>query len=283
MTKTAQILLVFISSLVMSCVPLKNSPFSEETESNVQNLNQTQLEKLNASPMALAPLDDIAIAVISDSHQNYNDLKAWIPIGNKQNVDFVVHTGDFTNQGLNFEYDIYLSLMGALHKPYFTLIGNHDTVTKGKLLYRRLIGPYNTSFELRGYKFIFFNNNRLDFYSEGLDWDWLAREVRSSTLPVVLFHHVNPDNTGYFTPEERKLYWSIIEDSPVRLIMNGHEHVFETEVRSGVIRRQTARIEGLNWSRVTLKESDIDIEECRGEECRHEIHQSFSADAGSLE
>ncbi|MNK07382.1 3',5'-cyclic adenosine monophosphate phosphodiesterase CpdA [compost metagenome] len=283
MTNSAKTLVILFSSLIMSCVPLKNSPFSEETETNVQNLNQIQFEKLNATPLFAAPAQDIVFAAISDTHQNYDDLKKWVQIANKQKVDFVIHTGDFTNQGLNFEYDLYLNLMAPLNKPYFTVIGNHDTVTKGKLLYRRLIGPYNSSFVLSGHKFILFNNNRLDFFTEGVDWDWLAREVRSSPYPVVLFNHIDPDNNGYFTQAERDRYWGIVEDSQVRLIMNGHEHVFKTEVRNGVLRHQIARIEGLNWARVTLKENDVSIENCQAEECRHEIHQAYDSGLDSVE
>ncbi len=96
----------------------------------------------------------------------------------------MAHLGDFTNQGYNIEFDLFTKRMGDLSFPQVQVIGNHDTLAKGKALYRRIFGDYNRSFKYRGYKFILFNNCNLDFHaSGGTDWDWLRRQVQAKPCP----------------------------------------------------------------------------------------------------
>ncbi|MNK07379.1 3',5'-cyclic adenosine monophosphate phosphodiesterase CpdA [compost metagenome] len=260
--------------LAVSCGPLsRKSPFSESTLTQANRLNDqsiASLEALDQTPQ------DIILLSMSDSHQNYDDLSELVGIMNGFSGDMITHTGDFTNQGYNFEYDLFISAFTNLKLPHVVAFGNHDTNVRGKALYNRLFGDFNRRFEFRGYRFLIFNNNNLDFYYDGkVDWDWLDRQVSASTLPVVIFMHVNPDNTGYFTDEDRARFWGIIQGSKVRLIMNGHEHVWYTEMTHGALRHQVARVEGLQWSRVTLKANEVVVERCKGRTCSHDTTEAF--------
>ncbi|WII73187.1 metallophosphoesterase [Bdellovibrio sp. 22V] len=270
-----QLLMALTVGLALGCAPLKNSPFSEETQSSVTNRNQHQLVALNEKISLQAREDKIVFGAVADTHQNYSALEDWVKVTNTTSLDFAVHLGDFTNQGLNFEYDAYLNLISPLKVPLVTVIGNHDTVAKGKLLYQRLFGPYNFHFDLKGYRFIVFNNNRLDFINEGVDWNWLALEVRSSSLPIVLFMHVDPDNFEYFRPQDRDLFWDIVRDANVRLIMNGHKHIYQTEFKEGVLRHQVERLQNGAWSRITLTDDMVKVEKCLQKECRYETQQDY--------
>lgn len=252
-----------------SCAPLsRTSPFSENTVTQANRLNDSailDLEQRDPTPQ------DIVMLAMSDSHQNYDDLDAVVDIMNSFTADLVGNMGDFTNQGYNFEYDMYIDRVANLKFPYVTVFGNHDTNVRGKALYNRLFGDFNRRFQYRGYRFLIFNNNNLDFYHDGkVDWAWLERNVQSSTLPIVLMMHVNPENEGYFTPSEQARFWSIIQGSQVRLILHGHQHVFETVVDHGVLRHQIARVEGRQWSRITLKTAEIVIERCKEAVCTHD-------------
>ncbi|MEK2646442.1 metallophosphoesterase family protein [Bdellovibrio sp. BCCA] len=276
-------LTVVVAGFLLSCAPLKNSPFSEETESSVSNLNGQYLGSLKNSPLFYEPADEVTFGVFSDSHQNYAALEDWVKDANSMDFDFVVSLGDFTNQGLNFEYDAYLSLISPLRVPLVTVLGNHDSVGRGKLLYKRLFGPYNFHFDHKGYRFVIFNNNRLDFIDEKIEWDWLAQEVRSSPLPIVLLMHVDPDNDEYFTSQDKEIFWDIVRDSSVRLIMNGHKHVYHTEVKAGILRHQVERLERGRWSRITLKEDEVVVEQCLRKECKYETQKDYHSGSELME
>lgn len=77
-------------SLLVSCAPFRDSPFSDQLLRRDRDLNAK----------ALAALGDveadgkIRIAVFSDSHQNYVDLDhALYGINLQSDVDFVVNLG----------------------------------------------------------------------------------------------------------------------------------------------------------------------------------------------
>lgn len=278
-----RLLLVVVTGLVLSCAPLKNSPFSEETQSSATNLNAHFLGAIKNSSLFSKNAPPIVFGVFSDSHQNYMALEDWVRDANTMDFDFVVSLGDFTNQGMNFEYDAYLSLISPLKAPLITVLGNHDSVGRGKLIYRRVFGPYSFTYEMKGYKFVVFNNNRLDFIDEGIDWNWLEKEVRGSSVPVVIFMHVDPDNQEYFTDENRAQFWNIVRGLPVRLIMNGHKHVYQTETKDGILRHQVERLERGRWSRVTLAANSITVEKCTRRDCSHEVQHIFDTDSQPLE
>lgn len=269
----------FLSALVatilmVGCAPLKNSPFSEETDSKLLNYNHANLYDLESSQSLHD--DEIVFGVISDSHQNYTSLYDWVDFANNSDLDFSISLGDITNQGLNFEYDAYLKAIVKLKKPHFTVIGNHDTLTKGKLLYRRIFGEYNFSFFKSGYKFIFFNNNRLDFLPLDLDWQWLEEELTSTSLPKVVMMHVNPDNEEYFSSAQVEYFRELFQSYNVRLVLHGHHHVYLTFNEGNYVRHQVQRTEGVYWSRITLSGEKVLIDRCQRKECTHDISKDYS-------
>ncbi|MEN0057424.1 MAG: metallophosphoesterase [Bdellovibrio sp.] len=260
--------------VAVGCGPLqRNSPFSEQTISTAHRLNSLNIEQLlrrDQTPQ------DIYMGLLSDSHQNYDDLEYAIEGINSKTHDFVAHLGDFTNQGYNIEYDLFLFRIKNLGVPFVTVLGNHDTLVKGKSLYQRIFGNFNESFDYRGYRFIILNNNRLDFYSTGgVDWTWLRQNVQSSTLPIVIMHHINPDNKEYFADEDRQTFWNIVSGSRTRLVLHGHQHIWITDYTNGVLRHQVNRTEGGRWSRVLLQTNSISIERCTRMACSNDTTQAF--------
>jgi len=219
---------------------------------------------------------DIVLAVLSDSHQNYDDLDDAIHFVNAANPDFVAHLGDYTNQGYNIEYDLYTRRILNLSDPLVQVIGNHDTLTKGKELHRRIFGEYNRSFKYRGYKFILFNNCNLDFHeSGGTDWEWLRRQVTGETDPIIIMQHINVNNHDYFSDDDINTYYNIVSGSTVRLVLHGHQHEFYEQTVNNVWQWQTSRVEGVNWSRITLKPNDVEIEKCTKGTCTHVSSKNF--------
>ena len=205
--------------LLAGCAEFKNSPFTDELKTNARNWNAQNVEKIRALNLN----DTFRIATISDTHSNYDHLRAVIKeINSRNDIDFVIHLGDFTDRGYNFEYDIFVDIMKNLNKPSVVVIGNHDSIGKGPQIYRRVFGNPDFSFDFNGTKVIVANNNRLDFISS---WsaDWMFSEVSKSRDydRVIVAHHVDPDSTNYFTATQVMQFDKLYSDSKVNLVLNG--------------------------------------------------------------
>ena len=81
---------------------------------------------------ACAAKSSVKVAVISDSHCWYSDLRdAVSDINAKGDVDFVVHCGDLSDTGTTKEFVWAREELDELKPPYVALIGNHDFLGTG--------------------------------------------------------------------------------------------------------------------------------------------------------
>ena len=140
-------------------------------------------------------------AVISDTHIGAggasSDLRAVVgAINARQDIDFVVHTGDITEKGRDAEFGQAREILGRLNVPYFIIPGNHDSHWIG----RGLVG-YEDSWKTD--KFFFVKDG---LYCVGLNtWEfghlapetieWLAGTVANipDTVSILVFVHDPPD------------------------------------------------------------------------------------------
>ena len=95
----------------------------------------------------------IRIAHISDTHitgeSAYKGYAYDLIVNeiNRGDFDFVIHTGDVTNQGLREEYERAAYELRKIQKPLVVIPGNHDVRNVGYTLFERFIGPLNGVFE----------------------------------------------------------------------------------------------------------------------------------------
>lgn len=256
--------------LQTSCQPLERvSPFTEQTTTKQFAIN------LGIYNLPLAP-QNFSIGVLSDSHQDYDDLQKAVSEINVANPHFVVHTGDFTNQGYNFEFDFFVDRMQKLKMPYVVTTGNHDALTNGQEIYQRIFGPFNMVFRPYGYKFVVFNNNTLDFHSSGgVDFAWLRTAVQMDNLPTVVMMHVTPESNDYFNADQQTELMSIFNLPQVKLVLHGHDHVFYTRNLGSKVIHMTARTKDVQWSRINFTPNSFEIFNCRRSECSSETTLSF--------
>lgn len=104
--------------------------------------------------------------VLGDSHQDFDTLKKIIDQAMLHHPDFIVHTGDFTNDGRAFEYLKMVDFLKSISLPVIMTAGNHDMDNYGSRLFARIFGPPNFFFDCAGTRFIILNNVHRDITSD---------------------------------------------------------------------------------------------------------------------
>lgn len=100
------LLLFLIVFLTISCK--RNFQYSVlEVRPLAKNLNAKALEQIRQLPQK----DTFSFLVISDTQIAYDELQRFVKHANKlddrDQIAFVLHGGDFTDYGANFEYNLY--------------------------------------------------------------------------------------------------------------------------------------------------------------------------------
>lgn len=253
-------LIVFVF-LYLACAPFRGSPYSDVLINGDRSLNSKTLPDLSN----IEADGKVRIAVIADSHQNYKDLKIAIQdINSLPETDFVVHLGDFTNSGYNFEYDLFLDLWGRLQLPKFCILGNHDTVGAGPQLYSKAFGPSNTYFESPNYRFISFMTNNWED-PDDFSPQWLLDRIQETTKAVVVFSHVPLTDTERYSGSDRAILDQVLQQPNLILSLNGHNHVYSVNKIGNVVLIQGSRVEDDNWLYVDITSTTISVQNHKGE------------------
>ena len=209
----------------------------------------------------------VRFAIITDSHQNYADLRATIKHINNSNVQFVIHMGDFTNSGTRDEYNLFFKYIKSLNAPLYVIPGNHDLTTVGRKLYARAFGAENNAITGNFGKLIFWNNNKLE--SGQIDFNFLKNEITSAdpAMPVFLFQHQHPYNDLSFTSADSVFYTQTLKSHARPIVFYGHLHNFYVETIDGIPFTQISRVEGENWGLVEIEAGDVKVHFCQKYSC----------------
>lgn len=238
-----------------SCAPFRDSIFSDRTLHDSQSENIKKIEIIKQSESK----SQIRIAVVADSHQNYKDLDGVIQqINSAKNIDFVVNLGDFTNSGYNLEYDQFFESFETFKYPAITVLGNHDTIGAGRQIFERMFGEVNFFFDISGWRFIFFNGNNLEDPAV-FDPHWLKERVDETVNQIVIFSHVQLTDKERFSGEVAGVFSGIINNQKVKILVNGHNHIFSLNSILSTILIQADRIEGRNWLTLDLTTGSLKI------------------------
>ncbi len=194
----------------------------EEEQKNTTAKNLELLENVvNTS-------SNFKFAFLSDSHYFYDELRAVVEDINKNDeILFVVFGGDITEQALLKEYEIFYNIISNLEKPYLTVIGNHDYNSNGNLIYSRMFGDYNYTFEFANNKFILFDDIVWES-KKTPDFAWLETELQNNTSfdNVFVFAHIPPFG-DQFTTELKERYEGLMTQYNVPLSLHGHTHSYK--------------------------------------------------------
>jgi Icc protein len=189
-----------------------------------QKLNQKNLTKILDGPFENE--GSIRIALISDVHNYYDEFNDQINQLNKSGpYDFVIIAGDVTNLGLWEEFEQIRIMLKKLKYPFLVAIGNHDSLSNGREIYKRLFGESEFQFDLKNTQFIFINNNNWETPGTIPNKENIENLFQESTQKYkIVIGHIPFDDRERFTDIEIQDWKNFLESNNVNYFINGHNH-----------------------------------------------------------
>ena len=220
--------------ILCACETFEYSPYQVSSDGPT-DINANNIARFidNAS-------DTTVIAIIGDTQRFYGSTEVIIEAINAlDHVDFVAHTGDIVDFGLQREYGWMIDLLDQLEVPYVAVAGNHDLIGNGDLIYQHHFGPLNFSFVFNDTKYIYINTNSREFGFEPNvpDVGWLHAELSDSSdfSQAIIVQHVPPIHEDFNADLLDDFFGTITGNGNVLLSLNGHIHDFSyTEPIQGV-------------------------------------------------
>lgn len=226
------------------------------------NLSQRDINKQNISIIETKTKkqDTIRFAFIGDTQRSYDETDDFVKhINTRQNnIDFIIHGGDFTEFGLKKEYEWAIQILNKLEIPYVGLIGNHDLLGNGEDVFHELFGEENFSFIAKDTKFICLNTNALegDYSNPVPNFNFLNQEIQDTRLytRTIVVMHARP-GSEQFDNNVKEIFQTYIKQFPSLLFcLNAHNHQLQTDdlFNDGIIYYGCSNIAKRNYILFTL-------------------------------
>lgn len=212
--------------LVAGCDLIDYHPYDVDIKGE-RDINAKNIQKIEAKCLGKSTIRFIAMG---DSQRWYDETVDFVNAVNKRDdIDFVVHGGDFSDFGLTDEFLWQRDIMNKLKVPYVGLIGNHDCLGTGEDAFRQIFGDTNFSFIAGGVKFVCLNTNAMEYdYSEPIpDFDYIERQLteRADEFNKTVFcMHARP-LCDQFNNNVAKVFQMYVRQFPgLQFCTVAHEH-----------------------------------------------------------
>ncbi|MCX7986042.1 MAG: metallophosphoesterase [Bacteroidales bacterium] len=220
-----------------------------------KDINQRNIDKIEISSV-----DTLSFAYLSDTHNFYDQLlKAIKYINSDKTIQFVIVGGDITNLGLVQEYEWYYNIMKKLHFPFITGIGNHDYLSNGGRIYKKMFGATNFSFVKGNYKFIFFDDVVWENDNSSPNFEWLSSQLKDTLHKNILVTHIPPWSDQLENKYE-PVFSQILQSHPPIISLFGHTHVFEQGTYAKSPYLITGTIEDKTFLKVKIRGNKVSFE-----------------------
>jgi Icc protein len=223
--------LIFFLFLVLGgCELFEFSPHEVQLRGEHRDRNKYYMEQIQA--LGLQQGDTIRIALISDTQRFYDETEDVVSAvntrsaGRGKRIHFVIHGGDITDFGLTDEFRWIHDRLKKFTMPYLTVIGNHDCVANGKIIYEKLYGPHDYSITVAGNRFVFLNTNSLEYKTNippNLDYLQGALADVNNYQNAFVVSHVPPFDPDFDRSKEAG-FAQLIRQYQVKYSIHGHQH-----------------------------------------------------------
>ncbi|CAG4994181.1 3',5'-cyclic adenosine monophosphate phosphodiesterase CpdA [Dyadobacter sp. CECT 9275] len=216
----------FILALFLgSCNAFEFSPNQTSDRNSPVNLNEKNIAKLGRNAD-----DTVTIAFTGDSQRFYAHIDRFVKKANTlPEIDFILLAGDISDFGLLQEFEWVNSRLAKLSKPYIGVIGNHDLVANGEVVFEKMFGPLNLSFVYDSIRFVTHNTNSLEYkFRKVPDMNWLGNALKpaANVKHIVTVSHVPPFSPDEFNTDLEGPYTRLLSQTP-NLLVSLHGHVHE--------------------------------------------------------
>ena len=216
-----------------SCDMIDYHPYDVRI-SGPTDINNRNIAKIEAN---CKDKTTIRFVTMGDSQRWYDETQDFVNHLNKRDdIDFVIHGGDFSDFGVTDEFLWQRDIMNKLKVPYVGLIGNHDCIGTGEETYRAIFGDPNFSFIAGRIKFVCLNTNALEFdYSRPIpDFDFINAQLedRHEEYDRTIFSmHIRPFCFEFNNNVAQVFQYSIKRFPGLLFCTAAHEHhVFEEDL-----------------------------------------------------
>lgn len=227
-------------------------------------LNAKALDEINA----LSPKDTFTFFFISDTQVAYDQLQRFVKHVNRlpqDSVAFILHGGDITDYGANFEFNYYYDIIKKLNRPILTSIGNHDMLGNARDIYALYFGVENFSFEYGNTGFIVFNSNSREVAFDGtlpnLPWVESQSQGFAEKDNIIYLSHIAPNDYDYDQSMCEQQGQIIANAKNARLSLHGHTHSYKHEYiyESSIPHVTTPTLRRASFVRVDVEGSSVSV------------------------
>ncbi|MBX3131701.1 MAG: metallophosphoesterase [Polyangiaceae bacterium] len=246
---------------------IRSTPFGSDP--SVRDLTAKQLAKLAAQ----TPPPRYKFVALGDTHADYDNLNVTIDaINDRHDIEFVLIAGDMTVSGLLREFERSYEAYSRLDAPFLTVMGNHDAISNGPAIYRKMYGPYDYSFHYGQMKFVMFNSNTLELGPHVPNRAWLSTQVddQGGAEGVVLTaHHALMQPEDFPDGDVAEFYEALVQRAGVSGVLHGHHEDFVLADWHGVPVLQCGTYEKVFTHAVVTVEEDgkLSFERCEFGQC----------------
>ena len=235
-----------------------------------------------------------SFALLTDTHisssnpRPMEDLQRSIAeINQNPAIEFVVVTGDLSENGDRASIQAIKDALDELHVPFYAASGNHETTwsESGVMDFSRVFGDSRFAFTHNGMYFIGFNSGPVIRMADGhvapQDIAWLKHNLDSVShagdAPIFVFTHYplrNGDVDNWYEVTD------VLREHNVQCVMGGHYHrnlLFDCDGIADVLNRSNLRDkDGVNgYSIISITDSIRFNEKRIGEEAQHWLSLPF--------
>ena len=254
-----------LCACLLSCRDLfQYSPNEIRLEEDEKNLNARNLERLAAQPQR----DTFKFILIGDTQRFYEEVEDFVRAANGvPDVAFVLLAGDISDFGLSKEFRWIHERLKNLTVPYVAVIGNHDMLANGSLVYKEMYGPEDFSFTYGATKFVCLNTNSNERGNDGTipDLPWLTKELSelSEHRNAFVVSHMAPFHGGFDRNLEQDYVSLMASNHKVRLSLHGHQHSWSRSIPYGDGKEYVTvgSLDKRNYALITVEGDQYRIEE----------------------
>jgi Icc protein len=198
------------------------------------SLYERSMEKLQVGIEHVSPADFTFVA-LGDSRDNDSIFKKALALAKTYNPLFILHGGDYSNNGSDKETDHFLALVNGSvpDVPFFVVMGNHEN----RMVFAKKIGPSHFSLDSSRLKLRVIAVDNASYVLKISELDYLKSQLAAKRENTFVAMHVPPKTTRWnwhtFSDGAAELENALAENG-VKVAFYFHVHLYARDVIKGV-------------------------------------------------